>query len=78
MQYAPLPDYVLQYFWGGDLSELSLQKHQNYIIQTILNIGDARAASWLLHQFGKEEIRERLPVLKLDPKSATFWRLYLS
>jgi len=72
-----LPDYVTKYFWGDDLSELSWEKHQKYIVQTILNRGNTEAVSWLFGKVEKNKLVNDLGTYKLNPKSANFWRLYL-
>jgi len=73
-----IPKYVTRYFWGDDLSELSVKKHKKYIAKTVLGKGDGRAARWLLKMIGKKNLRMMLTQLKLDKKSANFWKLYLS
>ena len=73
-----LPDYVTKYFWGDDLAELSWEKHQKYIVETILNRGSSKAVNWLFGQVEKKKLVSSLDSYKLNPKSANFWRLYLS
>lgn len=73
-----LPDYVAKYFWGDDLDELSWEKHRKYIVQTLLNKGDGKAAGWLLDIVDSDTLRTELPSLKLDQRSANFWKFYLS
>lgn len=73
-----LPDYVTKYFWGDDLSELSWEKHQRYVTETILNRGDAEAVKWLFQKVDKASLASSLNSYKLNPKSANFWKVYLS
>lgn len=73
-----LPDYVTKYFWGDDLSDLSWEKHQKYIVQTILNKGDGKAAGWLLDTLDKNTLKASLNNYKLDKRSANFWKFYLA
>lgn len=73
-----LPSYVTKYFWGDDLKELSWKKHKKYVTKTILNKGDKKATGWLLRQVDKLSLKRILPSLKLDKKSANFWKIYLS
>ena len=73
-----LPSYVTKYFWGDDLKELSWKKHRKYVTKTILNKGDKKAAGWLFGQMNKLSLKRILPSLKLDKKSANFWKIYLS
>ena len=73
-----IPPQVEKYFWGDDLSKLNWQKHKQYIIQTLLNKGDAESISWLLQKTDSNQLKNMLPIIKLDQKSANFWRLYFS
>ncbi len=73
-----LPKFIHKYFWGDDLKQLNWQDHKKYIIQTILEKGDLQAASWLLHNTDKTDLQRQLTLLSLTPKSANFWRQYLS
>jgi hypothetical protein len=73
-----LPDYVTKYFWGDYLNELSWEKHQKYIVQTILNKGDGKASGWLLGQMDKNTLKRNLPTYKLDKRSDNFWKFYLA
>lgn len=72
-----LPKYVQKYFWGDDLSKLNWEKHQSYIIKTLLEKGDQKAVSWLLRKTDKQELKKQISKLNLDPKSENFWKLYL-
>lgn len=72
-----LPNYVKKYFWGDDLSDLTLLKHKKYIILTLLEKGDRPAVSWLFSIINRQEIQEFLPSLKMQKKSSNFWRTYL-
>ncbi len=72
-----IPSQAKKYFWGDDLSQLSWQKHKQYIVQTLLNKGDEKSVSWLLKKAGTTQIKNMMPHLKLEPKSQNFWSLYL-
>lgn len=73
-----IPPQVKKFFWGDDLSQLSWQNHRQYIIQTLLNKGDEESIAWLLQKIDSKQLRNMLSKIKLDSKSANFWRLYLS
>jgi hypothetical protein len=73
-----IPDYVTKYFWGDNLAELSWEKHQKYITETLLNRGNTEAVSWLLGKVDRNRLASDLSMYKLNPKSANFWRIYLS
>jgi hypothetical protein len=73
-----LPGDAQKYFWGDDLSDLSWEKHKNYIIQTLLEKGDRASLRWLFTRVSKSEVQKLLPDLRLQPKSSNFWKIYLS
>lgn len=73
-----LPKLVSKYFWGDNLSELSWDQHSQYISKTLLEKGDEKAISWLIKRVNKQKLFNQLASLKLSPKSANFWKLYLS
>lgn len=73
-----LPDYVTKYFWGDDLDELSWEKHQKYVTETILNRGNTEAVNWLFGKVEKKRLASELSIYRLNPKSANFWKVYLA
>ncbi len=70
-----IPRFISKYFWGDDLRDLSMAKHKNYISNTILEKGNARAVKWLTGKVSKQELKKNLSK-KMSPKSRNFWRLY--
>ena len=75
---SPFPPQAKKYFWGDDLNQLNWVDHKNYIIQTLLDKGDAESIHWLLQQTNRQELSQLLPSLRLSPKSKNFWHLYFS
>lgn len=75
---SPLPSAAKKYFWGDNLSQLNWPQHKKYIIQTLLDKGDEASLHWLFRKVTRSEGKKLLSSLKLTPKSANFWRLYLS
>jgi len=73
----PLPKFITKFFWGDNLSQLSWDKHHKYITKTLLEKGDRKAISWLFKKTGKQKLSQQLTSLKLDSKSANFWKIYL-
>jgi len=73
-----IPNCVNKYFWGDDLTQLSWQKHKKYIIKTLLNNGDRKSISWLFTKINKPALKKQLTTIKLNSKSANFWRKYFS
>lgn len=78
MNGSDFPVYVARYFWGDNLKDLTFDKHKNYIIQTLLEKADIDGLRWLFHKVDKGEVKRMLPQMKLSPKTAHFWQLYLS
>ena len=73
-----LPRCVTKYFWGDNLDELSWEKNSKYVTETILNRGNTESIGWLLGHVKKKQLSNHLSNYKLNPKSANFWRIYLS
>lgn len=73
-----LPEYLKRYFWGDDLTDLTLQRNSSYIIQVVLERGDNQALHWLFSTFSKQTIKNILPKMRLSKKSEVFWNVYLS
>ena len=73
-----LPKFLHRYFWGDRLEELNFKNHRRYITQTVLEKGDRQASAWLIKTVGRKNLKKSLVRLSLTPKSANFWRLYLS
>lgn len=73
-----LPTDITKYFWGDDLTQLSWENHQKYIIQTILEKGNKDSIIWLFSKINKKNILKQIPKLKLSQKSKNFWEIYLS
>jgi hypothetical protein len=73
---APL--FLKKYFWDVDFSKLNVSKNPTYIIERLLEMGDAEALRWLFKNFDKETIkktlRERRGFSKL---AANFWGIIL-
>lgn len=78
VQTTEFPAEVARYFWGDDFAKLNVEKHKKYIITTILEKGDEEAIHWLFAIYGRNGVKELLPVLKLSSKSANFWNTYLA
>lgn len=72
-----LPQNLKKYFWGDDFSQLNTKDHKNYILKTLLEIGDQDAINWLFANFSKKELKQALPDLKLSPKSKNYWEICL-
>lgn len=76
MQKAPL--FLKKYFWDIDFKKLDPEKHPEYVIERILELGDVRAVRWVLKNFDRKLIKKTIMTRRgLSPKTATFWSLIL-
>lgn len=78
MNTAQFPQFITQYFWGDDLSQLDFSKNRKYILQVLLERGNQKAIQWLFSVLDKNTIKNTLPTIKLSEKSAHFWNIYLA
>lgn len=78
MSSTTIPPYITQYFWGDDLSQLSLENNKKYIIETLFEKGDDKALHWLFSSVDRPTLASYLPTLKLSKKSEQFWKIYLA
>lgn len=67
-------------FWDVNLAELDEKKHQNFIMQRILEKGNEEDLSWALTVYGGNSLKEIFLKKndKLDLKSRNFWSFYFN
>jgi len=74
-----LPASLRKYFWEVDATKVDVQKRAYYVIERLLEYGDAPATHWLFRTYPKERIIEVLKKSRsLSKKSANFWALVLN
>lgn len=69
---------ITKYFWGDNLDQLSWEKHEDYIIKTLLEKGDKSAIKWLFQKIDKKNLLQKIKKMRMDQKSKNFWTIYLS
>lgn len=67
-----MPHDVAKYFWGDDLADLNWNRHQKYIIETLLEKRGKKAILRLFKQIKADELKAILPSLKVGKKSRNF------
>ncbi|MFZ5366184.1 MAG: DUF6922 domain-containing protein [Patescibacteria group bacterium] len=78
MKSTSLPKSLHRYFWDVDAPQLNLQRHPQYVIQRLLEMGDAHAVRWVRRNFSEEQIKETVKKRRgLSPKTAGFWASFL-
>ena len=66
-------------FWDVDPKTIDKNKHSQYIIERILEMGRKEEIKWLLQNFDKKTIKETLMKRKgFTVKTANFWRLFFN
>ena len=74
-----LPAELRRFFWDVDPAKLDLSLHKVYIIERILEFGDAKVVRWLFDTYTRDEVAAVLEASRsLSMKSRNFWQLRLS
>ncbi|MGB9776457.1 MAG: DUF6922 domain-containing protein [Anaerolineae bacterium] len=69
-----LPEFLRPLFWDVDFDRLHIPGHEQYIIERILELGDAAEVRWMFQNFPREQIIQALRRGRsLSRKSAIFW-----
>jgi hypothetical protein len=79
MRNKSLPTKFYPLFWDVDTKSFSPSAKSLFVIQRILNKGDAEGVSWVLRHFNKKMIKKTLTTLRdFSPKIGRFWQLFLN
>ncbi len=71
-----IPADFKRYFWDTNIENLDLQKHQNYIIERLLEFGDFEQIDWINKSYNREIIKSVLMSSKrISPKTGNFFSL---
>ncbi len=73
-----LPVSISKYFWDINPKKANPQKHPQYYIDRLLEIGNNKSIAWLKKTFGSNKIKHSLPTAKISKKSRNYWRLVFS
>lgn len=78
MKSTSLPKFLYRYFWDIDARKLNPQKHSQYVIQRLLELGDIESVRWVRKNFSQKQIKETLcETRQMTLKTANFWSLLL-
>ena len=73
-----LAEHLRPFFWDTDLSKINTDKNKQFIIERILELGDAKAIQWLFSNFSQDDIKIALKKSKrISKKSLNFWSIVL-
>lgn len=68
--------FLKKYFWDTDTRHLDKKKHQTFIVERILEYGDAEAVKWMNQNFRRDLIKKTLMERRgISPRSANYWAL---
>jgi len=72
-----IPKYVRKYLWDVRLDAIDVKRHAGFVIERVLEYGDANSLGWLIKTYEKDEIVEILKKSKkISPKTGNFYALY--
>lgn len=78
-QTPSLPAEMARFFWDIDFGKLDPIKDDLYIIQRLLELGDAQAVRWVRETYAPDLLVAALKKRRgFSPKTASFWSLFLS
>lgn len=68
-----------KYFWDTDFRALNIKNQKKYILERVLELGDEKAAKWMLKNFSKKDILAALKNKRnISERSRIFWKLFLA
>lgn len=65
-------------FWEGLAEEPDVERHGDYIIVRVLEMGGEGEVRWLFDRFGGDRVRTVARSGRLRPSQSTFWGRVLS
>lgn len=69
-----LPNDFKPYFWDTDPKKIDLKKNSPYVVERLLEWGDAEAIKWLENAYGSEYMKKIIEnTRRLSRKSANFY-----
>jgi len=73
---STVPEFVRPFLWDVDLAKLDLNKHQQFIIERILEYGGDLAYAWLKTTYSIDDIVQALKKSRrLSHKTANYFSL---
>lgn len=76
MKSGTVPDPFMKYFWDCDFHTLSLQEHDFFIIERILNYGNMDSVKWLFSTFSRARVRDVVAKSRnLNRKTGNYWNI---
>lgn len=74
-----IPKNLLHFFWDIDTEKLNPKEKPEFVIERLLDKGDANAVSWVLNNYSTQTITNTFETVRdFSPKIGNFWMLYLN
>jgi hypothetical protein len=69
-------DNLKKYFWDINFKDLDLKDDYFFIIERVLNFGNADSIKWLKKNYNKDKIKEVVQNSRnLNDKTRNFWNI---
>ena len=69
-----LPKEFKTYFWDSNFKDLNPQKHPQFVLARLLDMGNTQAVRWSLQYYSTQDIKTLLTTTKnISRKSANYW-----
>lgn len=66
------------YFWEVDPQKIDFDKHDQYVVERVLDWGNTQDINWTLKNFGKDKIAAVVKKRRgLSKRTAVFWATVL-
>ncbi len=73
-----VPKHLWNFFWDVDPQTLDPNQKANFVIGRLLEKGNDKAVSWVLHNYPLKTIKHVFSTIRdFSPKTANFWSIYL-
>ena len=75
-----VPNRLRRVFWDARLSDISLERHQDFVVGRVLEFGDPASLRWLFRTYARKTIAEFLNArgaAVLSKRAWNFWALQL-
>lgn len=72
-----LPVFTRKYFWDVNPDTLDNNRHQQFIVERLLEYGDLDSIDWLNNNFPKSTITQVIKTSKrISPKTGNYFAIY--
>lgn len=78
LEQGELPPFLARFFWDTPLAEIDGKRHKHFVVERLLEYGNAEAIRWLTSSYAKDDIAEVLQSSRrLSDRTQSLWRRHL-